>query len=93
MSIFLNFNGNSAVCLPFFIREMSGNSIALKMKGTKDLNFYQPDQIKRVRSIHRGECQIDRSIAGDVRLRSDRFTRTRKTKICILLTVFYQKKN
>jgi putative transposase len=33
-----------------------GNGIGkLKMKGTRDLNFYQPDQIKRVRLVQRAD--------------------------------------
>ena len=28
----------------------------LKLKGTRDLNFYQPDQIKRVRLVKRADC-------------------------------------
>jgi putative transposase len=33
-----------------------GNGIGrLKMKGTRDLNFYQPDQIKRVRLVKRAD--------------------------------------
>jgi len=43
----------------------------LKMKGTRDLNFYQPDQIKRVRLVKRADgyyvqfcIQVDRVLGG-----------------------------
>jgi putative transposase len=42
-------------CIRFWMDNPKTNKYELKMKGTRDLNFYQPDQIKRVRLVKRAD--------------------------------------